>query len=285
MEKFLLHILLLASFLSFSQTEIPRLTGRVVDEAAIFSLQEKEALSDKLMVLEQKTGAQVAVLVLETLEGTSLEEYTIRVVEEWKLGQKDVDNGVLLFASIKDRKFRIEVGYGLEGVITDEYSKRLITSIIYPNFRSGNYYQGFNQLISEVSILISGETNIEGEVSGEYYSRSSKKSKKSPFGGLILFGVFIVSAIGRMFKNKIFKFGFIGLVGFVVFFITSNIAFTIISGFILLVALFASNGNGGRGGGFYGGIGGTSYGGGGFSGGGFSGGGGSFGGGGASGSW
>ena len=122
--------------------DVPPLTGRVVDLARVLPAEDRQQLSDQLKAHEEKTGNQVAVLILPSLEGEPLEEYSHRVATTWKLGQKGTDNGVLLLVALSERKLRIEVGYGLEGTLTDARSSRIIRQEIVPRFKAGNIPEG-----------------------------------------------------------------------------------------------------------------------------------------------
>jgi uncharacterized protein len=121
-----------------SALEVPPLTGRVVDLAHVLPASDAVQLSDQLKAHEEKTSNQVAVLILPSLEREALEEYSHRVATTWKLGQKGTDNGVLLLIALKERKLRIEVGYGLEGALTDVRSSRIIRQEIVPRFKLGD---------------------------------------------------------------------------------------------------------------------------------------------------
>jgi uncharacterized protein len=129
---------LLLAPLSVSALDVPPLTGRVVDLAQVLSADDSKQLSEGLKAHEEKTGNQVAVLILPSLEGEPLEEYSHRVATTWKLGQKGIDNGVLLLVALKERKLRIEVGYGLEGTLTDLRSAHIIRQEIVPRFKTGD---------------------------------------------------------------------------------------------------------------------------------------------------
>ncbi len=136
----LLGLLLHPSYLA--ALDVPPLTGRVVDLAHVLPPQDTQQLSDQLKVHEENTGNQVAVLILPSLEGEPLEEFSHRVATTWKLGRKGTDNGVLLLVALKERKLRIEVGYGLEGTLTDLRSARIIRQEIVPRFKAGNIPEG-----------------------------------------------------------------------------------------------------------------------------------------------
>jgi len=122
--------------------DVPPLAGRIVDRARVLSVNEADSLSAALKAHEDTTGNQVAVLILPSLEGESLEEYAHRVATSWKLGQRGIDNGVLLLIAVKERRLRIEVGYGLEGTLTDLRSAHIIRNEIVPRFRAGDMAGG-----------------------------------------------------------------------------------------------------------------------------------------------
>ena len=129
--------LLLTAFQVYA-LDVPPLTGRVVDLAGVLPAQDAEQLTAQLKAHEEHTGNQVAVLILPSLEGEPLEEYSHRIATTWKLGRKGIDNGALLFIALKERKLRIEVGYGLEGTLTDLRSSRIIRQEIVPRFKAGD---------------------------------------------------------------------------------------------------------------------------------------------------
>ncbi len=125
-----------------SALDVPPLTGRVVDLAHVLSIQETEQLTGRLKAHEDQTGNQVAILILPSLDGEPLEEYAHRVATTWKLGRKGTDNGVLLLIAFQERKLRIEVGYGLEGTLTDLRSAHIIRQEIVPRFKAGDIAGG-----------------------------------------------------------------------------------------------------------------------------------------------
>ena len=122
--------------------DVPFLSGRVVDNAEILSPATRASVTEKLKAHEQKTGNQIAVLTVPTIGSDSIEEYATRVFESWKLGQKGKDNGVLVVVAPKDRKMRIEVGYGLEGTLTDVAASRIIRNVMTPAFKSSDFDKG-----------------------------------------------------------------------------------------------------------------------------------------------
>ncbi len=234
---------------SFALEVPPRPEGRVTDQTRTLSPDEVAALDGKLAAFERDTTNQIAVLIIPSLEGDSLEDYSIRLAEKWKIGQKGRDNGVILLIVKNDRKVRIEVGYGLEGALPDSVAGSIIRNEIGPRFRGGQFYQGIQ----------AGIDAIIAATRGEYKARPERRSRSMfgawlPFLIVFAFIIFVMLASSQARRRN-----------------------------------YHSGGSRGwsSGGGFFGG--GPFWGGGGFSGGsgggGFSGGGGDFGGGGASGDW
>jgi uncharacterized protein len=284
-KYFFTYLILSASFLtSLYALEVPVLKSRVNDYANMLSPQTRYDLEAKLEQLEKSDSTQIIVLTIPSLEGDAIENFSIRVAERWKIGQKKLDNGAILVVSDKDRKVRIEVGYGLEGKLTDLISGRIISDIIIPNFKNNNFDQG---VIDSVDAIIS-------VVRGEFKANEPVGRKKSFLSGngifFVFFLLFFIGIAGSV--KKIFG----GMLGAAVFPIIGLFALPLSIWLLLLIpvgflagliipVIMSGIGHGGgwsgRGGGGF-----SIGGGGGFSSGGFGGGGGgSFGGGGASGDW
>ncbi len=157
-------VLLLALLPAAARAErpVPFLSGRVVDEAGMIPQPVRDALELRLRDLEQATGAQVAVLTVDSLQGEPLEQYTLRVADTWKLGGKERDDGVLLFVARGDRKMRLEVGYGLEDKLTDLRSRRILDEVITPRFKAGDFGGGIEEGVKAVDTVILG-----GEVAAQ----------------------------------------------------------------------------------------------------------------------
>jgi uncharacterized protein len=136
---------------------VPPLAGRVTDLAGLLDAATRDGLERQLAAYEAKTSQQFAVLIIPSLEGDPIEDFSIRVVEKWKLGKAKEDNGLLLLVVPKDRKVRIEVGYGLEGNITDALSSRIVRQIIRPAFRRGAYAEGIVTAVEALMQAGSGE--------------------------------------------------------------------------------------------------------------------------------
>jgi len=176
--------------------DVPPLEGRVNDQAGILSPATEQRLERALRELEQSDSTQIAVLTLPSLQGDSLEDFSIRVAEQWKIGHKGKDNGVIFLVSEKDRKVRIEVGYGLEGVLTDAKSSRIIRNEVVPYFRQGDYDRGIHAGLRSILGVIGGEG--QPEAAG---ARVPVRAKSTASGLLMLLILFFLlfSRSGRFF--------------------------------------------------------------------------------------
>jgi uncharacterized protein len=283
-------VLLLGAALSAVQAQslqpIPKLETRVTDLTGTLTAGQQAELEQKLRDFESRKGAQIAVLLVPTTQPEEIEQYSIRVVEAWKLGRKKVDDGALLILAKNDHSLRIENGYGLEGVLTDVMSNRIIQDTMVPLLRQNQYYAAINAGTDQMMKLIDGESLPPPD-------RTWQHQRALPWNLLpvLLFGFFIASAVLRSIFGRVAgSLLSAGGAGVLIFALTQVMAFAF--GAAVIAFLFAIAGvgsgwsSGGRFGGFGGGFGGFGGGfGGGGSGGGFSGGGGGFGGGGASGRW
>jgi len=276
--------------------DVPPLRGRVNDYAGMLSAGVVRQLDLLLKDFEQKDSTQIVVLTVPSLEGDALEDFSIRVAEQWKIGHKGLDNGAILLVSRADRKVRIEVGYGLEGRLTDLVSGRIIREAIVPEFRAGRFDQGVVNGVQAMIDVARGEFQA-GARPGQAQPPGANLDSLLPFLLIFVFAVFSLGRVSRPLGTAAggFLMPFLGQMAFSpglgVLAVLAGIG--LIIGFVLsmiagLAPVVAARTYGRRSGGGYGGFpGGFSTGGGGFSGGGggFSGGGGGFGGGGASGSW
>jgi uncharacterized protein len=157
LERFAFFLLLISTF-SFGQKQVPELWGqRVHDEAHVLKTETIDLLESKLKTFEDSTSNQIAILIVQSLDGDVIEDYSLRVAEKWQLGKKDKDNGILLLIAIDDHKMRIEVGHGLEGSLTDVQSNRIIRNEMAPNFRRGDYDTGVIAAIDSIILAIKGE--------------------------------------------------------------------------------------------------------------------------------
>jgi uncharacterized protein len=283
----LLALMLVFAFAALADVAVPPLTGRVVDKTGTLGSSDIASLDRTLKDFEARKGSQIAVLIVPTTQPETIEQYSIRVAEAWKVGRKKVDDGAILVVAKDDRKLRVEVGYGLEGALTDVTAKRIIDEVITPKFRSGDFAGGISDGVNRILRVVDGEplpaparpqqgsTGLFGDI--------------DPFNPFLIVAVIFAGGILRGMFGRLFgSLATGGLVAALFWFIAASVALSAIGGIIaFVVTLFSdaitSSGGPGRGGwissggGFSGG---SSAGGGGFSGGG-----GSFGGGGASGSW
>ena len=256
-KKYIFSFLLICTCGIFAfALSVPELTGPVVDKAKLLNADDFQTLSAELTSISEQTGTQIAVLTIPSLEGESLEEYSMKVCEEWKLGSSKNDDGVLLLVAFAEKKIRIEVGYGLEGQLTDTKCGLIIRQYIAPAFQSGNYGKG---IINAVKII---ESIVLNEEIAELDTRPAQATSSGTSSIIvIIFILFYMFAITGALSRK-FKW----------------------LRWLPWFSLFQGNSRShysNHHDDFFGGFGGS----GGFGGGGFSGGGGGFGGGGASGGW
>jgi uncharacterized protein len=275
----ILALLMCWAFAAAADIAVPPLTGRVVDQTGTLSSGDIASLTQTLKNLETRKGSQVAILIVPTTESETIEQYSIRVAEAWKIGRKKIDDGALLVIAKNDRKLRIEVGYGLEGALNDVTTKRIIDEVVTPKFRNGDFAGGISAGVDSIIRVIDGE-RLPTPARAQTSSWPSNFDALNPF---VLFAIFIGGAILRTALGRLIgSIAAGGIVGALAWFIAGSLAASIVAGLIAFIFTMFGSGIASGGPGTYSGSSGSS--GGGFSGG-FSGGGGSFGGGGASGSW
>lgn len=196
----LILLLFILQFVSVTvAAEIPYLTGRVNDTAHLLSPETRQSLGNLLKNHEEQTGNQIVVLTLSTLAGESIERYAVRVFEAWKPGQKGKDNGVLLIVVPNDRIMRIEVGYGLEPVLTDLTAGRIIQQIMAPRFKAGDFDGGISEGVLAIVKVLEGEMLPVAEESVQGNKESGGLQLNGPDLSLkerILLGTFIFGIIG-----------------------------------------------------------------------------------------
>jgi uncharacterized protein len=269
---------------------VPPLSGRVVDQTGTLAASDIASLTQTLKDLETRKGSQVAVLIVPTTDGEAIEQYSLRVAEAWKIGRKKIDDGALLVIAKNDRRLRIEVGYGLEGALTDATTKRIIDEDITPKFKTGDFAGGVSAGVDRVVRVAEGEKLPEPEP--PHWQDTGLLSGIDPFNPFVLAFVFIVgsalrAALGRLVGSAATG-GFVGVLAWLLVGSLGLAAVVGVLAFLIFafIDLMPSGGSRGTRGGWSGGSssnwGSSSSG---SSSGGFSGGGGSFGGGGASGSW
>jgi uncharacterized protein len=281
-------LLVFAGAVDAAALEVPRLNGHVNDYAAMLGTASERQLEAMLTEFEEKESTQIVVLTIPSLQGDSLEDFSLRVAEAWKIGQTKLDNGAILLIAKNDRKIRIEVGYGLEGRLTDLVAGRIIRNVIAPQFKSGRFDQGITDGVAAMIDAVRGEYSV-----ADAPRQPHQAQKGVPYIALLAL-FFLINALGRASRwlgaaagavlfpiagALFFGLGPLLLLGLVPLGLVAGLVISLISG-ALPSGLATSRHRGGYWGG---GSGGGGFSSGGF--GGFSGGGGGFGGGGASGGW
>jgi uncharacterized protein len=284
----------LAAVAALAATPVPKLQAHVTDLAGTLTAAQRDALEGKLAAFEAQRGSQVAVLVVPSIGDETIEEFAGRVTDEWKLGRKGVDDGALLVVAMKERRMRIHTGRGVQGTLTDALSKRIVSDVITPRFRNGDFAGGIDAGADAIMKAIEGES-----LPAPAPAPRGKVDTVSDLGNFAIFALFLVPIVGGVTRQMFGRFlgaGVTsGIAAAVVWFLVGGLVLTVIAAFIAFIFTLLTGGSIGRSvgrggwvgipGGGWGGGGGFGGGGGGFGGGGFSGGGGGFDGGGASGSW
>lgn len=267
--------LLCLSQLPLAQQAVPPLSGRVIDQTSTLTSSEIRSLDQTLSNFEARKGSQIVVLIVPSTAPETIEQYAIRVAEQWKIGRKKVDDGAILIIAKADRALRIEVGYGFEGVLTDATSKRIIDQIIVPRFKQQDFYGGITDGVNVVIGVIDGEAlQVLASVNANIHDQVDIRS----FLPIILIvalvlGGILRSMLGRL-PGSLVTGGIAALAAWSIF---GAFSIALIAGIVALIVTLSGMGLGRHG---FGG-----YSSGGHGGGGFSGGGGGFGGGGSSGRW
>jgi len=304
MKKILIFLLFIFSFLNADISQyFPKLEGRVVDQANLLTPAVKKDIDAILKEHERKTSNQIVVVILKSLNGYTIEEYSYQLGRFWQIGQKDKNNGVLLVVSMDEKKVRIEVGYGLEGALTDKIAHEIVNYTIKPNFKANQYELGILKAVNEIMAAIKGE--YEAKAKSNDFNGAINAFIPLGFFALVFLSI-IINAFSKevqsQFLYKVTKSSmassFFAFFTFVIseVFTTYNLLIAIIIFVIIFIFNFITSRNvdfdklskisytnSSRNASGFGGFGSSSSSSGGF--GGFSGGGGSFGGGGASGSW
>ena len=282
-----MKLFLLALGLAWAQAAVPPLTARVTDLTGTLTREQQAGLERMLQEFEARKGSQLALLMVPTTAPEAIEQYALRVAEQWKIGRKKVDDGAILVVAKDDRALRIEVGYGLEGALNDATANRIIRELIVPRFREGDFYGGINAGLDRMIRVIDGEP-----LPAPAKSAPGAQGETFQMLPVLLILALVAGSILRALLGRFLGAAATGgAVGFVAWILAGAMAMALLAGAVAF--FFTLMGGGGRrlgglpgmygGGGF--GRGGGWGGGGGFGGGGFRGGGGGFGGGGASGRW
>jgi len=270
-------IALFWSLVAGAQIAVPPLIGRVTDQTGTLSAGQKAELEGTLQAFETRKGSQLAVLIVPTTAPESIEQYALRVVEQWKLGRKKVDDGAVLVVAKSDRALRLEVGYGLEGALNDATSKRIVSETISPRFKQGDFYGGITAGVDQIIRVVDGEPLPAPSVASSGGLADIQQYVPVIFILALVVGGVLRSVLGR-FPGALATGGAVAVVAWLV---AGAVSIALVAGVMALLFTLVSGGMGGLGArGHRGG-----FGTGGFGGGGFGGGGGGFGGGGASARW
>ena len=280
--------LVFSAFVALAQVAVPPLTARVTDLTNTLTPEQRTALEQRLATFEARKGSQIAVLLVPTTQPETIEQFGIRVAEQWKVGRKSIDDGAILVAAMKDRAVRIEVGYGLEGAMPDAVAKRIVEEYIVPRFKQGDFYGGIDAALTRMMSVIEGEA-----LPPPRGAKPARTVGGGGFEGLLIVGFMLVFVVGGMLRAIFGRFLGSGVIGAIGGFagwlmLGSAVAAVLVGVAAAFLSLMGGLGGAGRGrGGWHSGSTGG-WGGGGWSSGGggsWGGGGGGFGGGGASGRW
>ncbi len=280
----LLALTLCWSLAAVAQVAVPPLTGHVIDQTGTLTAEQKASLEQTLTAFEARKGSQLAVLMVGSTAPEAIEPYALRVAEQWKLGRKKVDDGVILVVAKADRTLRIEVGYGLEGALNDATSKRIIDETILPRFKQQDFAGGIQAGVAQIIRVVDGEPLPQPGTRGNAGAGDiGNIGQYAPilFILALVGGGVLRAGLGKVPGSVVTG----GAVAVVAWLFAGAVSVALIAGVVALFFTLMGGGMGRHGmGGYYGGMG-RGGGRGGFGGGGFSGGGGGFGGGGASGRW
>ena len=275
--------LLLVAAVAWAQVAVPPYSAPVVDLAKTLTREQQAALSRMLQEFEARKGSQIAVLLVPTTQPEEIEQYAIRVAQQWKTGRKNVDDGAILVVAKNDRAVRIEVGYGLEGALNDATANRIIREAILPRFREADFYGGITAGVDRMIRVIDGEPLPEPAAPQPQVGGGIGQSLPI----LLMLALVVGGILRRMLGRVAGSMAAGGVVGGLAWLLVGALGIALVAGFLaFFFTLVGSGGRRGYYGGFPGGFGGGGFGRGGGLGGGFrGGGGGSFGGGGATGRW
>ena len=276
-------LVFLIALAAWAQVAVPPLKGRVTDLTGTLTKEQAASLEQMLQSFEARKGSQIAVLMVPTVKPEAIEQYALRVAEQWKIGRGKIDDGALLVVAKDDRALRIEVGYGLEGALNDATANRIVEDVIVPRFREGDFYGGINAGVDRMIRVIDGEPLPEPTRPAPQVGGGIGQSLPVLLILALVVGGLLRRMLGRVFGSVAAG----GVVGGLAWLLVGALGIAAIAGILAFFFTLVGGGGGRRYyGGFPGGFGGGGFGrGGGFGGGGFRGGGGSFGGGGASGRW
>jgi uncharacterized protein len=236
--------ILLALFLcwaqaAFAEVAVPPLAGRVVDQTGTLNSSYIETLNQRIRSFEQRKGSQIAVLIVPTTQPETIEQYSLRVAENWKIGRKKIDDGALLVIAKNDHKLRIEVGYGLEGALTDVTARRIIDEVIAPHFKTGDFAGGISEGLTRMIGVIDGERLPAPAPEASHESTDWPWFFLNPFNPFTIIFVLAVGAISRSMLGRLAGSAVAGgVIAALVWFLLGSIAVGVVAGGIISVLTF-----------------------------------------------
>src|ERR1051325_9642341 len=223
-----LALMLAFTFAALADVAVPPLTGRVVDKTGTLGSSDIASLDKTWRDFEARKGSQIAVLIVPTTQPETIEQYSIRVAEAWKIGRKKVDDGAILVVAKDDRKLRIEVGYGLEGALTDVTAKRMIDEVITPKFRGGDFAGGISDGVNRILRVVDGE---HMPAPPQRQQSTGTFSDIDPFNPFLIVAVIFAGGILRGIFGRLFgSLATGGLVAALFWFIAASVALSAIGG-------------------------------------------------------
>src|ERR1700746_3007551 len=195
LRTFFIALLLCWAGVAAADVTVPPLTGRVVDQTGTLTPSDIASLTQRLKDLESRKGSQVAVLIVPTTQPETIEQFSIRAAEAWKIGRKKIDDGALLVVAKNDHRLRIEVGYGLEGSLTDVTAHRIIDEVMTPRFRAGDFAGGISDGVGRIIAVIDGEALPPPAAKASHGSDVDWLDFVNPFNPFVIFGIYAIGAI------------------------------------------------------------------------------------------
>ena len=240
-RAFILALLLCWACSALALVAVPALSGRVVDQTGTLAAGDIASLTQTLKDLETRKGSQIAVLIVPTTDGEAIEQFSLRVAEAWKIGRKKIDDGALLVIAKNDRRLRIEVGYGLEGALTDATTKRIIDEDITPKFKSGDFAGGVSAGVERMVRIADGEKLPEPEPPHWQDSQSfNPEDLFNPFLIIpaIFFGGLLRGLMGRLLGSAAAG----ALTALIAWFLVGSVLAAVIAGVLASLFVLISNG-------------------------------------------
>ena len=232
----LLALLLCWAVTAFADVAVPPLTGRVVDQTGTLSSGDIDRLTQTLKNLELRKGSQVAVLIVPTTQPETIEQFSIRVADAWKIGRKKIDDGALFVVAKDDRRLRIEVGYGLEGALNDVTVKRIIDEIITPKFRSGDFAGGISAGVDRIIGVIDGEPLPAPPQRQQQQQSSDLTWLLNPLNPFTIIAILVLGGVMRGIFGRLFgSLTTGGLIGLVAWFVFGSLIVSALAGIVASV--------------------------------------------------